>query len=383
MLPMALQLLALCFLTSNLANGLVTVQGNMDQQKSSNTIPKSYRALVAQSVGESFSEVAIVKDIPTPYLSSDEALIRVTYAGVNGGCETFRARGEHAFIGNAQVTDFGLGAEGVGVVVAVGSDVTNVEVGDAVCFVGSAFAEYSKCKASTLWNIPEPLPEYVGLRISGLTACAMLEETGKLKKGEKVLITAAAGGAGHFAVQFAKLAGCEVCGTCGSDAKAEVLKRLGCDKVINYKTQDVNAELKRFAPDGLDVVLEGVGGKMFQIALQNLEPKGRLLQIGYISEYPHNPEAAAESSNNEVNASELFWKSQTIQRGQQTIYGNAWPKDYNTVLTKKDRVLGLFAEGKLQSIVDETATFEGLDSVSDAIEHMLSGKTTGKVVVKL
>jgi len=359
------------------------VQGSIDTQKCSNTIPKSYRALVAQSVGESFSQVATIKDLPIPNVGTDEALIRVMYAGVNGGCETFRARGEHAFIGNAQDSDFGLGAEGVGIIAAVGSDVTNVKVGDAVCFVGSAFAEYTKCKANTLWNIPEPLPEYVGLRISGLTACAMLEGTGKLKKGEKVLITAAAGGAGHFAVQFAKLAGCEVCGTCGSDEKAAVLEKLGCDHVINYKTQDVDAELKRFAPNGLDAVLEGVGGEMLQIALQNLGSAGRLLQVGYISEYPHNPEAAAQTSKNEVNAAELFWKSQTIQRGEQTIYGNAWPKDYGAVAEKKDRVLGLFADGKIKSIVDETSEFEGLESVSDAIEHMLGGKTIGKVIVKI
>jgi len=211
----------------------------------------------------------------------------------------------------------------------------------------------------------------------------MLEQTGKLKKGEKVLITAAAGGAGHFAVQFAKLSGCEVFGTCGSDAKAKVLKKLGCDHIINYKTQDVEAELKRLAPNGLDAVLEGVGGEMLQIALECLAPEGRLLQIGYISEYPHNPAAATESAKNEVSASELFWKSQTIQRGKQTIYGNAWPKDFSLVNDSKNRVLSLFHDGALQSIVDENTEFIGLESVSDAITHMLSGKTIGKVVVKI
>lgn len=278
---------------------------------------------------------------------------------------------------------FGLGAEGVGVVAAVGSKVEDYSVGDAVCFVGSAFAEYSKCKASTLWSIPEPAPEYVGLRISGLTACAMLEQTGKLKEGESVLITAAAGGAGHFAVQFAKLAGCTVIGTCSSPQKAETLKMLGCDHIIYYKKQDVAKELKRLCPNGIDAVLEGVGGTMLQTALDNLAPEGRLLQIGYISEYPHNPEAELESSKNEVEASELFWKSQTVKRGKQTIYGNAWPKDYGTIAGSKDRVLGLFAEKKLISLIDNSENFGGLESVSDAIEHMLSGKTIGKVIVKI
>lgn len=348
------------------------------------SIPKTYRALVAARTGESFSEVAEVQTLPTPSLEKGDVLIRVNYAGVNGGCETFRARGEHAFQGNAEAKEpFGLGAEGVGVVAAVGPDVENVSVGDAVCFVGSAFAEYSKCKAEHLWSIPEALPEYVGLRVSALTACAMLEQTGKIKKGETVLITAAAGGAGHFAVQFAKLAGCRVIGTCGSERKRKALEMLGCDHVIDYKTQDVAAEIERLAPNGIDAVLEGVGGEMLQTALDNLSPEGRLLQIGYISEYPHNPKAATESSKNDVDASEIFWKGQTIQRGKQTIYGNAWPKDYSLLGKSKDRVLELFTDKKLKSLVDDTKVFNGLESVSHAIDHMLGGQTIGKVVVKI
>jgi len=314
-------------------------------------------------------------------------LVRVIYAGINGGCETFRARGEYSFESNTKATEpFSLGAEGVGIIAAVGSSAnkdSDLAVGDAVCFVGSAFAEYSKCKTATVWKIPEALPEYVGLRISGLTACAMLEQTGKLQRGEVVLITAAAGGAGHFAVQFAKLAGCKVIGTCGSQRKAEVLQQLGCDHVINHKNQDVGAELKRLAPNGLDAAFEGVGGSMLQIALDNLAPEGRLLQVGYISEYPHNPEAEVESAKNEVNASELFWNKQTIKRGKQTIYGNAWPEDYGSVAGCKDRVLGLFADGRLKSLIDDTNEFIGLESVSNAIKHMLSSNTIGKVVVKI
>uniref|UniRef100_A0A7S4AIU6 Enoyl reductase (ER) domain-containing protein n=2 Tax=Pseudo-nitzschia australis TaxID=44445 RepID=A0A7S4AIU6_9STRA len=359
---------------------LTNLGGTMD--KAVQKVPEKFRALVAASAGNSFSDVATVIEIETPELREDEALIRVAYAGVNGGCETFRARGEHSFQGNKDVKNFRLGAEGVGHVVAVGSEVNNVAVGDAVCFVGSAFSEYTTSKASMLWVVPEATPEYVGLRISALTSCAMLEQTGNIQQGEKILITAAAGGAGHFAVQFAKLAGCEVIGTCGSDEKAQLLKELGCDHVINYKNQDVKVELNRIAPDGLDVVLEGVGGIMLKTALECLGPEGRLLQIGYISEYPHN-EGEIEDSNPDINVAELFWKSQTIHKGKQIIYGNAWPKDFSLVAGCKKRVLDVFAEKKIQSIVDKSPEFVGLESVNDAINHMLSGKTIGKVVVKI
>lgn len=217
----------------------------------------------------------------------------------------------------------------------------------------------------------------------------MLEETGKLRKGETVLITAAAGGAGHFAVQLAKLAGCTVIGTCSSAEKAAVLRELGCDHIINHRTQDVAAELLKIAPEGLDVVLEGVGGQMLKTALGSLGPKGRLLQVGYISEYPHNKNREAEAAHHGEDTASLFWKAETIHRADQVhvakircvyqqgrsrhlpapyssvpthppataahelppaqvIYGNAWPKDFGLVMAKKDRVLGLHKEGKVR-----------------------------------
>ena len=99
-------------------------------------IGTTYRALVAGGVGDSFRSVAKVVELPIPALAEGEVLVKVVYAGVNGGCETFRARGEFAFVGNKDAADgFALGAEGVGVVAAIGDGVENVVVGDAVCFV--------------------------------------------------------------------------------------------------------------------------------------------------------------------------------------------------------------------------------------------------------
>lgn len=344
----------------------------------------TYRALVAGSVGKQFRDVATIAQIQVPELAEDEVLVKVIYAGVNGGCETFRARGEYAFAANRELEDgFALGAEGVGVVAAIGSAVDNVIVGDAVCFVGNGFAEYSKSKAHLLWKVSEPTAEMVALRISALTSCAMIEITGQVRENETVLVTAAAGGAGHFAVQFAKLAGCTVIGTCSTAEKERALRKLGCDHVINYKSTDVGQALDRIAPAGVDVAFEGVGGKMLRVVLDHLKEDGRLLQVGYISEYPHNPNRDAESASHELEASSLFWKSETISRGKQTIYGNAWPKALGAVAGCKQRVLDLHANGVLVALVDEKRTFEGLESVADAIEYMLSGEAVGKVVVRI
>ena len=123
---------------------------------------------------------------------------------------------------------------------------------------------------------------------------------------------------------------------------------------------------------------------MLKTALDCLGPEGRLLQIGYISEYPHSSDDD-KSDYADFNVADLFWKSQTIQRGRQMIYGNAWPKDFSRVARSKERVLELFANQHLESIVDPSSEdeFVGLESVTDAISHMLSGKTIGKVVVKI
>ncbi|OEU10065.1 NAD(P)-binding protein [Fragilariopsis cylindrus CCMP1102] len=380
-------LLSFLFITSEtLAFTASSSTGNIDMNiastsSSTSSVPTTFRALVAKSAGKSFADVATITNIAVPSsLEKDEVLIRVKYAGVNGGCETFRARGEHAFQGNKDIKDFRLGAEGVGYVVAVGSEVMQqqgdgdgdgISVGDAVCFVGSAFSEYTTSKAKMLWKIPDAKPEYVGLRISALTACAMLEQTGKIQTGETILITAAAGGAGHFAAQLAKLAGCKVIGTCGSNEKVQILKELGCcDHIINYKEQDIQTELTRIAPNGLDVVFEGVGGEILQIALDNLSPEGRILQVGYISEYPHN------NSNEDDTDTDTEITSKKKERLNASEY-------YKLIAGCKDRVLDLYAKGKLKSLVDDTPKFVGLESVSDALEHMLSGKTTGKVVVEI
>lgn len=166
-------------------------------------------------------------------------LIKITFAGINGGCETFRVRGEHWFADNAGKATFPLGAEGVGIITALGPDVTNFQIGEPVaCNSAAAFAEYTIAKAMMCTKLQAAGPEEVAVVLSGLTACASLEGTAHMAAGETVLVTAASGGTGQFAVQLAKLAGCRVVATCGGPAKAQVLReQLGADVVIDYKAQ--------------------------------------------------------------------------------------------------------------------------------------------------
>ena len=118
-----------------------------------------------------------------------------------------------------------------------------------------------------------------------MTASISLEKYGNLKPGRKVLVTAAAGGTGQFAVQLAKLAGCHVIGTCSNAEKVEMLRKLGCDRPINYKKEDFKSVLKSEYPKGIDVIYESVGGEVFNNCVKNLAVGGRLILIGFITSY--------------------------------------------------------------------------------------------------
>lgn len=165
-----------------------------------------------------------------------QVLIQLKYAGINGGCETFRARGEFVFAGNRNKPSFPLGAEGAGVVAAIGDAVQSLAVGQAVaCNSAASFAEYGLTQDNMCTPIPAATPEAVALSLSAVTAAAALEYTAQVQPREVVLVTAAAGGTGHFAVQLAHLAGARVIAVAGGEAKKQKLQALGLERVIDYK----------------------------------------------------------------------------------------------------------------------------------------------------
>lgn len=155
---------------------------------------------------------------------------------------------------------FAAGFESIGIVAALAVGVSGVAVGQPVASMTyGGFAEASVVPAQHLLPAPRASPEVLALLTSGLTASIALEQCGRVREGERVLITAAAGGAGHLAVQLARLAGCHVVATCGGSSKAAFLRRLGADRVINYREESVKEVLKREYMAGVDVVFESVG----------------------------------------------------------------------------------------------------------------------------
>ncbi|MEK6374113.1 MAG: NADP-dependent oxidoreductase [Acidobacteriota bacterium] len=124
------------------------------------------------------------------------------------------------------------------------------------------------------------------LGMVGLTAYVGLLDIGKPKEGETVVVSAAAGAVGSIVGQIAKIKGCRAVGIAGSDEKcAVVVRELGFDACVNYKTQDLNAALKEACPDGVDIYFDNVGGAVLETVLKRINVHARIPLIGLISQY--------------------------------------------------------------------------------------------------
>lgn len=331
-------------------------------------LPQTYRKVVASRFSHHFREVAQIVETELAQPAPNEVILRNHYAGVNATDVNISAG---TYTPNKQ-PPLDMGAEAIGDIVAVGAEVTDFKVGDpALSYaIGSGFREYAPVKTRFLLPVPAISPEIMTLGLSGVTASIGLYVTGEMKSGQTVLVTAAAGGTGQFAVQLAKLEGNHVIGTCGSDDKAELLKSLGCDRVINYRRENVGDVLKAEYPRGVDLIYESVGREMFDACVDNLAIHGKLVIIGYISEYISGAEAVTAPRIN----IQLLAKSASLR-------GMFLPHFIQRLPEHLQRLADLYRSGKLLVAVDNTP-FVGIESVVDAVEYLHSGKSRGKVVVR-
>lgn len=334
------------------------------------TLPTHYRRLAVFEPGPDVARATRIVETPLRLPGPGEVLIRTRFAGVNGSDPMAAAGG----YGITEVP-FDLGIEGGGEVVAIGDGVERLKVGDQGLLFGlGGYAEYRCVPAEQVFKVPEVTPPLVSAFVCGLTASVGYGETQSLRSGETVLVTAAAGGVGTWAVQLAVRAGNRVIGTCGDDRKAERLRALGCERVIQHRREDVDAVLRAEYPNGLDVVFESVGRHLFDTALEHLAPFGRLLTMGAVSEHGSGTDWEPVTGVRVYRT--LLGKSASIRSALLMRYPPAvWQQHF-------ERLQGLLAEGALQAAVDDTR-FEGLESVPAAVAHQQSGRNWGKVVVRL
>jgi NADPH-dependent curcumin reductase CurA len=211
----------------------------------------------------------------------------------------------------------------------------------------------------------------VALVPTGISGMVGLERIGELRGGETVAVSAAAGGLGHIVVQIAKLAGCHVIGLTGRADKAALLKSLGVDRVVNYRTENLRAVLEREYPRGIDIAYDSVGGEIFDAFLDNIAIRGRLVISGHTSDF----DQPVENIPHPRIYRKLYKKSASVRGFQNMAF-----REYFADAAR--RILDLHYAGRIRVLADPTP-FVGVDSAADAVEYLLSGRNTGKVVIQV
>nr|XP_042896456.1 prostaglandin reductase-3 isoform X3 [Parasteatoda tepidariorum]XP_042896457.1 prostaglandin reductase-3 isoform X4 [Parasteatoda tepidariorum] len=264
----------------------------------------------------------------------------------------------------------------MGEVVDVGAKVTELTYGKPVMFQKmGAYSEYVYASEKEVIPTASCDVNLLPLLVSGSTAALSLDKCGQIIPGDKVLITAAAGGAGHIAVQWAKNAGCHVVGLCSSQNKVQFLKNIGCDRPINYKEESIAEVLRKEYKNGLNVIWETIGGETFDLLFKNLAPKGRLVIVGATSKYVDQSLKQEVDQNMPI---KLMLRSTSLNGFFLPYYKKDIPHYLNLLIRQMH-------EQKLTLRVDDGSQtgkqFNGLEDISRAVDHLYSGKSIGKVVV--
>jgi len=222
--------------------------------------------------------------VELPELGPHDVRVRHTAIGVNFIDVYFR-QGVYPASG----FPLPLGREAAGVVEAVGGAVTDLRVGDRVAYGFAPLGAYSEARvlsADELVRLPDGVDDTVAaaIMLKGMTAEYLLHRTYPVRPGEVVLVHAAAGGVGLLLCQWAKHLGARVIGTVGSEAKAELAARHGCDETILYDRENVAQRVRELTDEaGARVVYDSVGKDTFEASLSSLGKRGMLVLFGQSS----------------------------------------------------------------------------------------------------
>ncbi|MGY3087062.1 NADPH2:quinone reductase [Hymenobacter sp. UYAg731] len=320
-------------------------------------------AIVIQRAGG--PEVLQLQQQPRPQPAAHEVLIRVHAAGVNRP-DVLMRQGKYA--GSGDVVGTVPGLEIAGTVEASGVDVTRWHSGDAVCVLlpAGGYAEYAVVDARHCLPVPAELSltEAAALPETVFTVWHNVFQRGGLQPGETLLVHGGSSGIGTTAIQLAKALGSRVAITAGDEAKCDACRQLGADWAINYKTQDFEEVLKA---EGVDVILDMVGGDYIAKNLRLLKDDGRLVFVN-----------AMQGGKGEFNALE-------VMRRRLSITGSTLrPRsaDFKAALAAavEEHVWPLIAAGKFRPVIYETFP---LTDAAEAHKLMESSAHIGKIVLEV
>jgi NADPH2:quinone reductase len=238
------------------------------------------KAIVLHKTGG--TEVLAVREIEDPVPGAGEVGVRIHYAGINYA-EILSRKGLYGW---APKKPYTLGMEASGVIDNVGEGVDPSLVGQKVMVGAKSGAYAERINVPLAQTIPAienySMEENAAFLVNYMTSWVSLFTMARAEPGEKVLVTAAAGGVGTAAIKLASAYGCQVYGMAGSGEKVEYVKSMGAKDAFNYREGDCFKNLLSIT-GGVDVVLEVVGGDVFRQSLDSLKPFGRIVVAGFAS----------------------------------------------------------------------------------------------------
>src|SRR3990167_8265988 len=299
--------------------------------------------------------------LQTPELKDDEFLVKQTHMSLDPAMRTWMMDNEESYIPPVAIGEV-MRAYGVGEVVE--SKNPAFPVGARVVGI-TGWAEYVLGGAD-MQIVPKDVPVealFCALHIPGLTAYVGLFEVLRPKAGETLVVSGAAGSVGSMVGQMAKAEGLRVVGVAGSDEKCEwLVNELGFDAAINYKKDDLEAQLAAATPNGVDIYFENTGGPIQGLVFERMNTFGRLIVCGMIADYTKATPAPGPN-----------WIRMIKKR--LTIQGFAIPDHLHEAPQLIARMLPLLQQGKLKY---RTHELHGLESAMTGLVLLFTGENQGK-----
>ena len=305
---------------------------------------------------------------PVPEPASGEALIRVAAAGVNRPDAIQRAGNYPPPAGQSDLP----GLEVSGEIVALGDGASGVSIGDTVCALtpGGGYAEYCIAPASHCLPVPDGISvtDAAGIPETSFTVWHNVFQRAYLQKGERFLVHGGSSGIGTTAIQLAKAFGAEVFTTAGSREKCDACEALGADLAINYKEEDWVAILReKTEKQGIDVILDMVGGNYIQKNIDSLNWDGRLSIIAFLT-----------GAKAELMLARFMVKRLTMTASTLRAQSDAAKAAIAAEL--REKVWPLFASGKVKPVIDSVLP---LSEAAKAHERMESSTHIGKIILQI
>jgi NADPH-dependent curcumin reductase len=306
---------------------------------------------------------------PVPSPAAGEFVVRTSYVSLDPAMRGWMNAGA-SYIEPVEIGDV-MRAGAVGEVIA--SEHPGFTVGDHV-YSDFGVQEYALSDGRGVFKVDPslaPLPTYLGtLGMTGMTAYFGLLDTGRLKDGETVVVSGAAGAVGSVVGQIAKIKGCRVIGIAGGEEKCRWLtEELGFDAAIDYKSEDVRRALREVAPDRVDVYFDNVGGEILDAVLTRLARGARIVICGAVSQYN-----ATEGVYGPKNYLSLLVARASMTGMVVFDYAPEFPKAMG-------EIAGWMGEGRLVS--REDILDGGIDAFHDCLLALFAGENVGKLVLRV